>query len=136
MSRHFLKLGKGNRALAKQGVDRAPDGWLLELREPTRSIEQNAALWSLLGQVQRQRSTLHGHKMTDKKWKVVFMEEWGAEMDYLPRLDGDGMFPAGHRSSQLVVEEMSSLLEFILAWMATEGLTIKHFDAAPERQAA
>jgi hypothetical protein len=46
----------------------------------------------------------------------------------LPTLEGDGMFPAGHRSSHLTVGEMTSLIEFILAWMATAGLTIQHFD--------
>jgi hypothetical protein len=45
----------------------------------------------------------------------------------LPTLEGDGMFPAGHRSSQLTVGEMKDLIEFILAWAATAGLTIQHF---------
>ena len=38
------------------------------------------------------------------------------------------MFPAGHRSSHLTIGEMTSLIEFILAWTAREGLTIRHFD--------
>ena len=54
-------------------------------------------------------------------------------MTFLPKLDGDGMFPAGHRSSHLTVGEMTSLIEMILAWTAKEGLTVQHFD---ERQAA
>jgi hypothetical protein len=128
MSRHTLKLTRANRALAKQGIDRAPDGWLLELREPSRSAEQNAALWSLLGQVQKQRTIHNGVKMTPELWKAVFMDAWGAEVVFLPTLEGDGMFPAGHRSSHLTVGEMSSLIEFILAWTAREGLTIRHFD--------
>lgn len=126
--RHFLKLAKGNRHLAVQGVTKAPDGWLLELREPTRSAEQNAALWSLLGQVQKQRPIHNGVKMTPELWKATFMDAWGAEVVFLPKLDGDGMFPAGHRSSRLTVSEASSLIEFILAWTAHAGLTIKHFD--------
>jgi hypothetical protein len=126
--RHTLKLNRNNRHLALQGVRAAKDGWLLELREPTRTAEQNAALWSLLGQVQKQRKIHNGVKMTPDLWKAVFMQAWGAEVVFLPTLEGDGMFPAGHRSSHLTVGEMTSLIEFILAWMATAGLTIAHFD--------
>lgn len=131
MSRHFIKLDSPhNRSLAHKGIDRAPNGWLLELREPTRSTEQNAALWSLLSQVQKQRPVHNGVKMTPELWKSVFMDAWGAEVTFLPKLDGDGMFPAGHRSSQLTIGEMSSLIEMILAWTAREGLTIEHFSEA------
>jgi hypothetical protein len=126
--RHFLKLTKSNRRIAAGWVAKAPDGWMLEVREPNRSVEQNAALWSLLGQVQKQRKIHNGVKMTPDLWKAVFMQAWGAEVVFLPTLEGDGMFPAGHRSSHLTVGEMTSLIEFILAWMATAGLTIAHFD--------
>lgn len=126
--RHTLKLNRGNRHLAIQGVRAAKDGWLLEIREPTRSADQNAALWSLLGQIHKQRKTHNGVKMTPDLWKAVFMQAWGAEVVFLPTLEGDGMFPAGHRSSHLTVGEMSSLIEFILCWTAREKLKIKHFD--------
>jgi hypothetical protein len=133
MSRHCLKLTPHNRDLAHQGVRNAEDGWLLEIREPTRSTEQNAALWSLLTQVARQRPIHNGVKMSAELWKAVFMDAWGAEVTFLPKLEGDGMFPAGHRSSHLTISEMTSLIEMILAWTAKEGLTVQHFD---ERQAA
>lgn len=128
MTRHVLKLTRHNRDLAIRGVRNAKDGWLLEIREPTRSTEQNAALWSLLTQVARQRPTHNGVKMTAELWKAVFMDAWGAEVTFLPKLEGDGMFPAGHRSSHLTVGEMASLIELILAWTAREALTIRHFD--------
>lgn len=131
--RHTLKLTRTNRHLALQGVRAAKDGWLLEIREPTRSTEQNAALWSLLSQVQKQRPNHNGVKMTQELWKAVFMQAWGAEVVFLPTLEGDGMFPAGHRSSHLTVGEMRDLIEFILAWCARAGLQIQHFD---EREAA
>ena len=131
--RHTLKLTRSNRHLALQGVKAAKDGWLLEIREPTRSTEQNAALWSLLSQVQKQRPNHNGVKMTPELWKAVFMQAWGVEVVFLPTLEGDGLFPAGHRSSHLTVGEMRDLIEFILAWCARAGLTITHFD---EREAA
>lgn len=128
MSRHMLTLSRSNRNLAKAGIDRAPDGWIIELRDAKRSDEQNAALWGLLGQVQKQRPRHNGVRMSTDLWKATFMQALGHEMLMLPTLDGDGFFPMGHRSSVLTKSEFSNLLEFILAWCAREGLTIEHFD--------
>lgn len=129
MSRHFLTLRQSNRQLAKVGIDRAPDGWIVELHEPKRSIEQNAALWSLLNQIHKQRPTHQGVKMSPELWKAVFMQALGAEMVFVPTLEGDGVFPIGHRTSHLTKGEFSNLIELILAWTAREGLIIEHFDA-------
>ena len=128
MSRHIITLNRANRATAHRGVDKAPDGWVLELREAKRSDAQNAALWSLLGQIQKQRPIHNGVRMDRDLWKVVFLDALGAEMRLIPKLDGDGFFPAGHRSSQLTKGEFIALIELILAWTAREGLQIEHFD--------
>lgn len=128
MSRHLIELTRWNRRKAIQGVERAPDGWTLELREPKRSDDQNRALWGLLNQIQRQRPTHQGVRMTADTWKAVFMQALGAEMVFVPTLDGDGVFPMGHRSSQLTVGEFRGLIDLMLAWCAREGLAVEHFD--------
>lgn len=138
MERHVLKLTPGARRDAAAWLDRAfrlyqPGApWVMELRPAKRTDEQNRALWSLIGQVHKQRPMHNGIKMTPELWKAVFMDAWGAEVSFLPKLEGDGMFPAGHRSSQLTKHEFVSLIEFILAWTAREGLTIRHFDEETE----
>jgi len=142
MARSSLKLTPDNRRRAHDWLDRAlsyyqPESdaaWVMELHDAARSGEQNRALWGLLGQIQKQRPTHNGVRMTPDLWKAVFMQAWGAEVVFLPTLEGDGMFPAGHRSSQLTKAEFGELLEFILAWTAKAGLTIRHFDE--ERKAA
>jgi hypothetical protein len=117
-----------DRAIAKQAIDRAPEGYAVDIKEAKRSDEQNKALWGLLNQIARQRPTHNGVKMDAELWKCVFMNALGAEMRMIPNLDGDGYFPLGHRSSQLTVSEFSALLELMLAWTAREGIQIKHFD--------
>ena len=128
MARHILTLTKGNRAKAIQGVCAAPDGYLLELREPKRTDDQNAALWGLLNQIQKQRPTHNGVRMTPDLWKLVFMDALGSEMALLPKLDGDGYFPVGHSSSRLTKGEFADLLTIMLAWCAREGVMVEHFD--------
>lgn len=133
--RHTLPLTSGNRQKAHQGVDaavaRAMRGghpMVLEIREAKRSDEQNRALWGLLRQIVRQRPTHQGVRMTEDTWKAVFMQALGAEMVFMPTLDGDGVFPMGHRSSQLTVGEFRGLIELMLAWCAREGIEVEHFD--------
>lgn len=133
---HILPLTRANREKAIRGIDaaiaRGPQGgaWTMELRPPKRTDAQNAALWSLLGQIQKQRPTHNGVRMTTELWKCVFLNALGMEARHIPTLDGDGLFPIGQRSSHLSKAQFAALLELILAWTAREGLAIEHFDHA------
>ena len=128
MSRHLMTLTSNNRAKAIIGVTNAPDGYVLELREARRTDDQNAALWGLLNQIQKQRPTHNGVRMTPELWKATFMDALGAEMKMMPKLDGDGFFPIGHSTSRLTKGEFANLLELMLAWCARAGVTVEHFD--------
>lgn len=138
MTKHLLRLTQSNRDLAHQWVDRAIQNgnggkpWMLEVKEPTRSLAQNSALWEILGQIVKQRPAHHGRQMSQEAYKAVFMDALGHEVDYMPSLDGKRMFPLGLRSSRLTKDQFSDLLQIILAWAAQEGLTITHFDDAFE----
>lgn len=136
VSRPILPLTLANAPKAHAWVVKAlaAGDKVMEIRDRKRTDDQNAALWSLLGQIQKQRPTHNGVKMTPDLWKAVFMQAAGAEIVFVPTLEDGGMFPLGLRSSQLTKAEFSELLEYILAWTAREGLTIHHF--GPEHEAA
>jgi len=125
-----------DRAIAKQAIDRAPAGYAVDIKEARRSDEQNRALWGALNQIQRQRPKHNGVNMTPDLWKVVFMDALGHEMAMMPKLDGDGFFPIGHRSSRLTKGEFADLLTLMLAWAAREGIEIKHFDVGQGAEGA
>lgn len=136
MTRHLLRLTHANRQAAHQWVDKAIQNgnggkpWMMEVKAPKRSDEQNAALWGLLAQIVKQRPVHHGRPMTAELYKSAFMDALGHEVDYCTSLDGKRMFPMGLRTSTLTKDQFSDLLELILAWAAQEGLTINHFDNA------
>jgi hypothetical protein len=117
-----------DRGRAVRWVEQAPVGTVVEFRQKGRTGDQNSAMWSLLTQINRQRPVHNGVKMSAVLWKAVFMQALGAELVMLPTLEGDGLFPFGHRSSKLTKDEMSNLIELMLAWAATEELVIEHFD--------
>ena len=131
MSRHTLILNRYNRAKAHLGVDRAPDGWVLELREAKRTDEQNDALHGLIDQILKQRPVHCGMRMSKETYKAAFMHALGREPTMVPNIDGDGFFPMGLSTSRLTVGEFTQLIESILAWCAREGLTVEHFEAEP-----
>ena len=122
-----------DRGRAVRWIETAPDGTVVEFKQKGRSNDQNAAMWSVLTQINRQRPAHNGVKMSAVLWKAVFMQALGAELVMLPTLEGGGLFPFGHRSSKLTKDEMSNLIELMLAWAATEELVIEHFD---DREAA
>lgn len=129
-SRPIILDRPANRETAAQWCRTAPHGTVIEFREAKRSDPQNSALWGLLAQIQRQRPTHNGVKMTPDLWKIVFMQAWGCEVTLMPTLNNDGFFPMGYRSSKLTKAEFADLLTFILAWCAQEGLTVEHFEDA------
>lgn len=125
-----------DRQRAMRWVSQLPWGGVVEFKDKKRSSEQNAAMWSLLTQIARQRPMHNGVKMSAATWKAVFMDALGAEITWLPKLDEAGMFAFGHRSSQMTIAQMTDLIELMLAWAATNGLTIEHFDGDPQQVAA
>jgi len=137
-SRPILPLTAGSAQRAHAWVAKAiqTGGKVMEIRDAKRTDPQNAALWSLLGQIQKQRPLHNGVQMTPELWKAVFMQAAGQEIVFVPTLEGAGMFPLGLRSSKLTKAEFSELLECIIAWTAKEGLIIDHFDGEPEQVAA
>lgn len=142
MSRNLLRLTPGRREEAHAWVDKAlrlwqPGApWFMEIKEPSRSLEQNAAMWGLLAQITKQRPEHCGRAMTADLWKSVFMDALGHEVDYVSSLDGKRIFPLGHRSSQLSKAQFSDLIELMLAWCAEQGLTVEHFDDVDDRRVA
>lgn len=123
-----------DRGRAVRWIENAPDGTVVEFKQKGRTSDQNAAMWSVLTQINRQRPVHNGVKMSAVLWKAVMMEACGTEVLWLPKLDGNGAFPFGYRSSKLTVSEMSDLIEKMLAWAATQELTIEHFDNPPDAE--
>ena len=121
-----------DRGRAVRWIETAPDGTVVEFKQKGRSNDQNAAMWSVLTQINRQRPVHNGVKMSAVLWKAIFLQALGAELVMLPTLEGGGLFPFGHRSSKLTKDEMSNLIELMLAWAATEELVIEHFDGPQE----
>jgi len=99
------------RQRAKDFVGIAPEGWVVEFKPATRSLEQNAKLWASLTDVSKQ-VVWHGRKLTAEEWKFVFSSAI-KKQEVVPNIDGTGFVVLGQSTSKMTKSEMSELLELI-----------------------
>jgi hypothetical protein len=111
---------KAARQRAQALIDSAPEGYVVKITAPTRTDEQNKALW---GRIKDLREQVPGMaEFTPDDVKNRFMHALGCEMRFLPELDGAGMFPVGFRSSLLTVEQFGALLTLMDEFGARHGV--------------
>ena len=111
---------KRRRDLAKRMIDQAPEGYVVTIQEPTRSLDQNARFWAMLSDVSR--ACPQGRKHPPETWKNLFLHACGYAARFEMGLNGEP-FPVGFRSSALSVRQMSDLMEFISAWGDEHGVS-------------
>lgn len=119
--RFSTPLNPRTRALASERLQRAPDGWVMELRDRTRSTEQNSALWAALTDVSVQVEW-HGVRLSPEDWKLVFMDALNQEMRLVPNVAGTGFINLGRSSSKLTKQEFSDLIELVRAFGSERGV--------------
>lgn len=108
------------RGRAKRLIDQAPDGFIMKLAEETRSDEQNRKMWPMIQEIQRQVPEMTPYSAEDIKLR--FLNALGTEMRFLPMLEGQGVFPVGHRSSVLTKDQFSALIELLYEYGARHGV--------------
>ena len=122
MSRHLVTIqSTADRARIARYVAQAPFGTRVEFKAAKRTLPQNDRMWAMLTDIAAQKDHC-GKKYTPDTWKVLFMQACGREVQYLPALDGQSIVPWGQSSSDLSKQEMSELIEFMLAWGADNGV--------------
>jgi len=108
------------RQRAKDFVGIAAEGWVVEFKPATRSLEQNAKLWASLTDVSK-KVVWHGRKLTAEEWKFVFSSAI-KKQEVVPNIDGTGFVVLGQSTSKMTKGEMSELLELIQAFGAQHNV--------------
>ncbi|MEX3555276.1 MAG: recombination protein NinB [Burkholderia gladioli] len=116
---HFCLAHAIARKNALRAVSDAPDGYMVEVKPPTRSLEQNAHLWAMLGDVSRQVEW-HGQYLGAEDWKHIFSASLRKQR-VAPGLDG-GFVVLGQSTSRMTIREMSDLIELMHAFGAERNV--------------
>ena len=142
LKRAVRLVGPVQREYARRKIAAAPDGWIVTLREPTRTLEQNARMWCLLQDLSRQvgwkRARWRGDRIVEEGRYVLLSEHPDAarlsEEDFkdvisaalrkprmLAGIDG-GIVAVGLRTSRMTTKQMADLMELIEAFGVEHGV--------------
>lgn len=120
MNKRIFKLASISRAFIVKAVSEAPDGYVVKIQEPTRSLDQNAKLWPMLEDVAGQ-VVWYGKRLTTWNWKDVFTASL-RKQEVVPGIDG-GFVVCGQHTSEMGKKEFSDLIELMYAFGAEQGVT-------------
>lgn len=111
-----------SRRRAHECVKDCPDGWSATFAPPKRSLDQNARLWAMLGEIAAQ-VPWHGQKLTPENWKDMFTAALKRQQ-VVPGLDG-GFVVLGTSTRRMSKAEMGDLMELMSAFAAEKGVVFK-----------
>lgn len=123
MADHTITLRcPSTRRRAHEFVKDAPEGWTATFAPPRRSLDQNARMWAMLGEVARQ-VVWHGQKLSPENWKDVFTAALKRQ-EVVPGLEG-GFVVLGTSTRRMSKDEMGQLMELISAFGAEKGVVFR-----------
>ena len=114
------------RARAVAAVHTAPPGWQVIVREPPRSLDQNAAMWPILDAFARQLQWPVNGKLVSLEpddWKDILTAAFEQDARVAEGLNGGFVF-LGQRTSQFTKAKFSAFLEFLHATAVERGVEI------------
>jgi hypothetical protein len=123
---YFCLVNQQVREKAIQAIKTAPEGFLVEVKAKTRSLDQNARLWAMLKDVSHQVSW-HGRKLSSTDWKHIFSSSL-KKMDVVPNLENNGFVILGLSTSNMNIKEMIDLQELISAFGIEHNVEWSSYD--------
>lgn len=126
MRKRIWKLtGEVAKKAACREILSAPEGHVVTLSEPNRTLDQNAAQWPYLEAFAKQKQLCINGEMqwvTADDWKDVLTGCWNGEMR-MAAFDGKViMLP--QRTSKMGKGAFSTWLEFLIAMSVTSGIEV------------
>lgn len=121
--RWAFTVGRNSRDLIKRWVERAHDGYRIEISQPKRTDAQNKLLWPLLTSLSMGLKW-HGLALSPEDWKDLLTASYRKEARVVPNLEGNGFVALGMRTSTMSKAEFSDFMEFVFAFASREGVTL------------
>lgn len=116
----FRLTGPLQRELAKCDIDRAPEGHVVKIGAETRRDAQNRKMHAMIRDIQRDVPEMAVFNADDAKLR--FLDALGVELRFLPKLEGQGLFPVGLKSSTLTVAQFNGLIDLLYEYGGRHGV--------------
>jgi len=131
--RFFVLAHDEARRRAVATVEAAPVGYSVTIKPPTRSLDQNAALWPILEAFSEQLEwPVNGAmtKLTSEEWKHILSAAFQGESMRLAQGLNGGVVMLGMRTSKMGKRQFSEFLEFLHATAADRGVVVYEDETA------
>jgi hypothetical protein len=99
---------------AIKAVMHAPDGYYCEIKEPSRTLDQNAKFWPMLHDISRQ-VCWYGNWLTPDEWKDFFTATV-KQLKVVPNMDKSGFVAVGCSSSKMGKKMFADMIEIMYAF--------------------
>lgn len=123
MRKHFILVNENVKQYAIQQIQSLPidadKPLVIEVKEKTRSLDQNAKLWATLTDISEQIEW-YGKKLSPEDWKHIFSASL-SKQEVVPGLDGD-FIVLGKSTSKMTITQMRDLIELAQAFGAERGV--------------
>lgn len=129
----FILRNDAVRSRALAAVMDAPLEMVVKIQPPTRSLEQNAAQWPILGAIAAQLLwPVNGEmvRLTDEEFKDILTAGFRKENVRVAQGVDGGMVMLGSRTSTFKKAEFSEWLEFLHWFCAERGVRLQSEDVA------
>ena len=128
-----FRVSPTNRDVIIDRIRNLPDGWVVRCGPPKRSLDQNAALHGYCAQIAKARPVWNGMDMTADDYKALFITSHaiatsGGTVRLVPDLEGHGLVQLRESSAAMTRDRASSLLSYIDAWAAAQGIELVRHD--------
>lgn len=126
MKKQYRLYSPTSRSQAIEAVRSAPEGYVVEIKQRTRSVDQNAMLWRLLTITsQNVPWNVNGSTvmLSPDDWKDIFSASLHQENRIAKGIQG-GFVMLGKSTSKMTVEQMVSMIEFIYSFLAEQGVEV------------
>jgi len=126
--RQFKLVHAEARQRALDSVATAPDGYIVEVKEPRRSLDQNAAQWPVLEAFSKQLEwPVNGVfcSLTPEEWKDILTAAFNNETARVAMGLNGGVVMLGMRTSKMSKARFSEWLDFLHSVAADRGINVQ-----------
>lgn len=120
----LILTGEAARQAAGREVMAAPEGYVVEIKERTRSGDANARFHAMLTDVARQLQYL-GQKRSVEFWKGLFVSGWqlatGQKPEICPGLEGE-FINIRESTATMSGKRLASVMEYVQAYGDQQGV--------------
>lgn len=111
------------RANCLKAIREAPEGYVVEIKQRSRSIDQNRLMWPRLTAFTKQIPDWYGQALNELDWKDLLTASL-RKSRVVPGIDRGTMVALGLSTSGMTVAEFAALLELMEAFAAERGVTL------------